>query len=298
MAQVVNGWRPPVQVQNIDEEMVLQLIEYSLNMGQCLQVLKDQKKILRQENTTLKEQIIKLPSALQCELHSVHEDVMAKMHTISVKINELIRTYKMFANVTGQMRRSGVTGALCATEQAITYLEDCKAFVDCAMKGGVEKNSKKALEELFKLEVVATEAIMQELAVVPENNALAHVIAARFQQVAQKINNLEKKVDLIRAENLILQRQIEALKSESHCIGRACRTIVEVYSLDPCLNHLHLFQDRLSMFIQEATDKIPTITRLRDKKEFEGYIERFNVIQSDVSALGAEIEAVAESMKM
>jgi hypothetical protein len=283
---------------NRDEEMILQAIEFARNVGKYEQVLKDEKKVLRQENTALKESTLKLPSVLQLELRSVQEDILAKMHTVSFKINEAIQLYTKFHT---DFSIYNHRGALAATDAALTYLKTSKAFADAAInREKLEELLTIQLEKLLKskdVEPKHNEVAVVELAVAPGNNVFAPAILARFRQMDEKIKNREKKVALIKADNSALQQKIEKLKFDSQNIGKAAWLLVEIYSLEPCLKHLQLLQRRIPEAVQRLTDAIPKSTRTREKNEFKGYIERCNVMQPEMTTLISQIQEVAQTIK-
>ena len=303
---MVNCWRLPVQVQNggqnIDEGMLLQLLDYEHNMGKCLQVLTDQKKILRQENVGLKDQITKLPSILQLELDSVREDVMSKMHTISYQVGELIRTYTQFVTDTSAvsyptrydplMYRN--EGAVHATNSVIPLLETGKGFVDSAIK----EESKPLLK--FEEVVVGeqNERALVEPIAAPENNAVAPFLLARFQQHAQKLNKREEKVSLIRIDNATLQKQIEALKSGAQNAEREFRSHIWETSAGNCEAQLIVLRIcSIPKSIKDANHLAATATRERDINQIKGYVERCKVMQADILALSEAVDEVAKAIK-
>jgi cell division protein FtsB len=291
----------PNVVANVDEEMVLQAIEFARNVGKYGQVLKDEKKVLRKENAALKERIEKLPSLLESELRSVKEDILARMHTVSFKINELIQSYTKFCEEKGAVKRPDAldSGALHAVKNIMPWLETCKTHVDSLNNDELEALLKSGLE-ILQLEDLAQEqneaALIEPLAA-PENRAVVPTIAARLQQIAEKMNNREKKVALIKEENSVLLEQIKKLSSGSQNIEKQIRNYVYA-PLEECQAHLILLNVMsIPKSIKKAIKLSATATRTRDKDEIKGYIERCNATLPEIRTLLSEIKEIEKTIK-
>ncbi|GEM_PF-3948580 len=275
----------------VNEEMMLQAMQVAFNMGRQLQLLKDQKKILHQENAVLKEHIEKLPSMLELELHSVYKTLMEKLHTISFKINGLIQTYTKFQNEAISCPYMNA-GAFHAHKCVIPHLETCKSVVDAAIDDEFKPLLKfeDAVLEQNEIDLVESTTALGD-------NSVETILPERFQQLAEKIKNLEKKVALIKGDNTALQKQIEQLKSGFKNTEKALRKDVWTTSIKCITDLVVLNIASIPKTIKDATKLMATATKLIDINMVSGYVERLKVIQTDISALSSQIEEISQAIQ-